>query len=77
MYFEFDQPGEIGGDNDVYDDDDDVYDDDDVDDDADFNDDNDDYDVFSSSQTTSNTIGTRKGPINYDDDYDSDNYPLE
>ena len=37
--------------------DDDEYDDDDDDDDCD--DDNDDYDVFSSSQRTSNMVGTR------------------
>ena len=36
-------------------------DDDDDDDDDDFDDDDGDYDVFSSSQRTSNTIGTREG----------------
>ena len=46
------------------------YDDDDDDDDDDFNDDD---NVFSSSKRSSNTIGTRGGPINYDvDDDDED-----
>ena len=46
-------------DNDIYNDDD--YDDDDDDDDDDFDNDDDDFEVFSSSQRTSNTIGTRGG----------------
>ena len=29
--------------------------------------------MFSLSQRTSNTIGTREGPINYDDDDDDNN----
>ena len=57
----FDQPGIRGGqknyDNDNYDDDDD----------------NDDYNVFSSSQKTSNRVGSRWGRgIIYDDDDDID-----
>ena len=43
--------------------------DDDDDDDDDFDDD---YDVFSSSYRISNTIGTRGGAINYDDDNEND-----
>ena len=44
-----------------YDDIGDINDDDDDDDDDDFGDDDDDDDIFSSSQWTPNTIGTRGG----------------
>ena len=48
--------GQLNYDNDDYD-----YDDDDNDDDDDFHDDEDGFDWFSSSQRTSNRVGTRGG----------------
>ena len=69
-------PGDVGWwainyDNNDEDDDDDDDDDNKDEIDDNFDEDNDEYDVFSWSKRTSNPIGNRGGPINYDDEDDN------